>query len=464
MPSIIDERTAYRVITHHLDKNFSEEEKSAGYQTEYKVEKDNRSFLLDIYLGKGCKGLKLPPNSAIEIKSRIVSNTISNLQYVYDIAKLSKLLVIILDEGFSSTKMQPVNSPLVSRKIELLSLKEFIGRGKTESAVFFNFSRGKDVAEKELKSILERAKFAINNGRYSLFLGAGVSTSAGLPGWNELLKKLIDEAKKDTRFHIDSADFDNIERYPYINYSPLIVARYINEYLNNKYTNLVDLADGEDLKKTKQRYLATKIKEILYKKDKNESNLLIKALADMIRTKQPESVITYNYDDLLEERLKEISVPFVTLVEDTRSFEFSVPIYHVHGFVGKDTSKGDNPILNEADYHAEYQESYLWANIEQMHALNRSTCFFVGLSMTDPNLRRLLDISKRMGDDSICHYAFMKKEKLTDCPFAKEKNEENIALYEKMMNNMGVYVIWYDKHDDLPSILRSLFPNKICKA
>ena len=80
--------------------------------------------------------------------------------------------------------------------------------------------------------------------------------------------------------------------------------------------------------------------------------------------------------------------------------------------------------------------------------------------MTDPNLRRLLDISKRLGDESINHYAFMKKEKLANSLFEKEKNRENKTIYEKMMSNMGVHIIWYEEHDELPKIIKSLFPTQ----
>lgn len=85
--------------------------------------------------------------------------------------------------------------------------------------------------------------------------------------------------------------------------------------------------------------------------------------------------------------------------------------------------------------------AYLWSNTEQLHALDKNTCFFIGLSMTDPNLRRLLDASKRScpGENSASHYAFLPKD--PSCHITTEQTE-------RIMLEMGVNVIWYDSKDN----------------
>lgn len=45
--------------------------------------------------------------------------------------------------------------------------------------------------KREREEILERLKNFYNKGQFSFFLGAGVSSSAGMPDWNTLLNSLF---------------------------------------------------------------------------------------------------------------------------------------------------------------------------------------------------------------------------------------------------------------------------------
>ena len=62
--------------------------------------------------------------------------------------------------------------------------------------------------------------------------------------------------------------------------------------------------------------------------------------------------------------------------------------------------------------------------------------------MKDPNLRRLLDISTKRGDESIYHFAFLKRDE-----FTQHKLTENI------FREMEVQIIWYEKYDELPDLI-----------
>ena len=100
---------------------------------------------------------------------------------------------------------------------------------------------------------------------------------------------------------------------------------------------------------------------------------------------------------------------------------------------------------------------YDWSNVEQLHAMQRSVCFFIGLSMTDPNLRRLLDIANDNQSQSldIRHFVFLSKEKSAEGLTGK-KAEEFCDKIEDMLRGLGVAVVWYKDYPDLPKLLDSM--------
>ena len=87
--------------------------------------------------------------------------------------------------------------------------------------------------------------------------------------------------------------------------------------------------------------------------------------------------------------------------------------------------------------------------------------------MTDPNLRRLLDISSR-NIDKPRHFAFMKRLSLDG--FRTNENkviikninaaerflERHHNLNEEIMRELGVSVIWYTDYDEIPKILKEI--------
>jgi hypothetical protein len=94
----------------------------------------------------------------------------------------------------------------------------------------------------------------------------------------------------------------------------------------------------------------------------------------------------------------------------------------------------------------------------------------IGLSMTDPNLRRLLDISARNMEQTR-HFAFMRRLTLDEFCYTKlEKGKEkkqiidNIKgaeqflnrhhkLNEELMKELSVTIIWFTNYDEIPTIL-----------
>ena len=151
-------------------------------------------------------------------------------------------------------------------------------------------------------------------------------------------------------------------------------------------------------------------------------------------------VVTYNYDTLLEQRMTREEVMNTSVDGKNRRVKNAIPVMHVHGVIDpKDETFDNGVVLSEDEYHQLYSDSYHWANVAQLYALTHTTSIFVGLSMTDPSLRRLLDIAYQQGSQDVDHYAFLIRSEF-DC------HKETEAVFSQM----GVNIIWCEDRDDVP--------------
>lgn len=275
------------------------------------------------------------------------------------------------------------------------------------------------------------------------FLGAGVSMDAGGPSWEDLLRKIMRRFKKFGK----QRDFDKI--YEWCGMSPIILGRYA--------------ASNEKVLRDISEYLR---RYVLYSGVDEDKSELIKAICEAVKgpdnderivaSGKVDSIITYNYDDLVESALEHRGVTVARIYQKNRNFRYEFPVYHVHGLIPKENNGIiPTPILGEKEYHQMYKESYHWSNVEQLHAFDRNTCFFIGLSMTDPNLRRLLDISRTGGDNENKHYAFLQRKSLFPVEEV-EKNKNHYDTIEYQLSDLGVHVIWYEKHSEVPAMIRRI--------
>lgn len=319
------------------------------------------------------------------------------------------------------------------------------------------------------------------NGQFSLFLGAGVSSSAGMPDWNTLLNSLfVTYLTEEFDDNISVNDNDISEIVNRLNEvdepSALMAARYLRKGLTKgasetqKFTGAI----------AKNLY---KLRNHKYPIDSN----LIKAIAALCVPKRTgakvRSVITYNFDDLLERQLEQKSIEHHSIYTNNESYTLDeIPVYHVHGFLPENTSnyeslENSTLVFSEEGYHEIYSNAYHWSNLVQLNNLRENNCLMVGLSMTDPNLRRLLDISGT-NMEKARHFAFMKRMTIDDFAYQIDKKTEdkeqiitNIAgaeifldrhhsLNEEIMKELGVSIIWYEDYDDIPDILNEIKNNK----
>jgi hypothetical protein len=306
--------------------------------------------------------------------------------------------------------------------------------------------QSKKINEKHITKLQE----AYSNGNLVLFCGAGISYDAGVPSWGILLKDLLEDVFKNEKSSVINANFADVLQKK-INISPLIMAQYIKRLLSENFT--------------------IKVRDALYKKCTNQGKMIdaIAELSRQKRNKKPlKAIITFNFDDLIETKLKEEKIEFKTdFKEGQRIKETEIPIFHPHGFLPRDVSLSNeyDIVFSEDAYHTQFIEPFSWGNLIQLNHLNNSACLFIGISLTDPNMRRLLDVSMRKSGNSERNHFIIKRHYRKEELYSNEELENNendnviqmLEIVEEIdAEALGFNVIWVDEFSEIPKILNKI--------
>ncbi len=450
------EEEVFKIINSSLGNN-------EPIEFNYKLNSSGR-FIADIYLENGCESLNLGTSTLIEIKYLLRRDTYARIACTYKDAiekeKDSKLIIICKESGLLDSDSSKSKS--VSKKIEIWTFDDLRRRLKGEQE---QPTKTNDDAKSSSNSVIEKAKSDVSTNKVSLFLGAGVSMDANLPSWDQLLKALLNQKDGKPFLHINEANSEAISNS--LANSSIVEGRYImdgyhsairEKYKDTKSDETTELAIEEEA----QKEVMERIREVLYQNvNKTSKSKLMGTITSIASDECVKQLITYNYDDLIETELPDKSKFTSVYNEDIDFFNNSKTIYHVHGFIPRDESLPGIPVLSEREYHKLYSRMHHWANVVQLNALYTTTCFFIGFSMTDPNQRKLLDLARNVDLGSINagkaqHYIFLKRQKLQG-EAVKAVNDEHCREIENMMFELGLNVIWFDKFEELPQILLSIF-------
>lgn len=379
-------------------------------------------------------------------------------------------------EGYNKSGASAIKYfKIVDKKVDLLPNPYADPEVKENKDIVLQDERWKDKREVHIKKV--NAAFARN--QLSLFLGAGVSSSATLPDWNALIKKLnLEVVKKISRnkdkWAIAQRSFTK-EDYPVLS-KMLTYLKADDSSISNAHFFEIMLAED------KEQTLSPYIRNILYEQGEKEYNSpLLKMLAKLCIPKSYHgirSVVTFNFDDLLEQNLHEYTVKAEAIFkEDVEISPDCLPIYHVHGYLPQHDKSFDDEeenliVFSEKAYHTVYTDAYSWSNIIQLYTLKESICLFVGISFKDPNMRRLLDIASRRSKRNVKHFALMQRKDLENAEelldkdlkseISKQSNLlaaflEDIHVFKEIeFREMGIEIIWYNDHSEIPEIIRNI--------
>ncbi|MBS4536504.1 SIR2 family protein [Clostridium sp. D2Q-14] len=309
-----------------------------------------------------------------------------------------------------------------------------------------NFKCSAEVRNKKTTNIydIKLISKALREGCLTLVCGAGISMGAGLPSWNrlllQLLKLMVDRISDNYNIQLDddSAEEFNNKYFP----SSLILGRYLKMNLGEDFLN--------------------EVRNTLYTTNVNTSETIneIVNLARPQRDRKPlDSIITFNFDTLIEENLEKQNVSFKSIFSDgMKNDSNEMPIYHVHGYLPRtgEIPEDTDIVFSEDAYHNQFIEPFSWSNLIQLNKLHQNTCLFIGISLTDPNLRRLLDVANRKNvNKNLNHYII----KRVPENYNKDNKIDKLAFFleEQDANDLGLNVIWVDKFSEIPKILRKIY-------
>lgn len=365
----------------------------------------------DLFLPNGCKKLGFPIRTALAIKRRLAPGIVSiSIQDAINLMGIREIeqYVVLYDETDAASLQIKIPQILYNR-FYLISGAEL----KLRAGDNLSQPQTKDW-KVERTDRLTKIKNALQFAPNTLFVGAGLSCSLGVPGWESLLTQLSKKMKLEPR---SFADLTEDSRK-----NSLLLARYL-----------------KNVAKSRKRRMVTFLRTILYGKGISTTSDFFDAVMNLIQGRKFEEIITYNFDNYLETALSANGIKNNSVDCQSRRMKNYLPVLHVHGMIHPtDKTFDKNVVLAEDEYHELYRDSYHWANVAQLYALTHTTCLFVGLSMTDPSLRRLLDIANKQGSGNVEHYAFLCRDEY-----------KNHRETEEVFSQMGVGIIWCENKEDV---------------
>jgi hypothetical protein len=308
-----------------------------------------------------------------------------------------------------------------------------------------------------------------------LALGAGVSVDCQLPTWRDLLQRLVS-------LQLDIGD-DNLFK-DFLNHGlslPIIASllevrssdrsEFIERVREALYRDFPYFPDG--ITKSNRRRFVQYIQE---------TNPTLRSVASLCamraenrRTytanKRIQAIVTFNLDALLQAyvyaRYEKRLLRTIERPSASRRPE-KINVYHMHGFLRFDSKAGDTTkeapdaaVLTEQDYFDFFNEPTSLFNYTFLYLLREFSCLFIGLSMQDDNIRRLLHYSKkerlgafrREGETSVSgekllrHYTVLKRSGIVHVDKA----------IEDTLDPLGTRVLWVDDYEEIPAQIEGVY-------
>ncbi len=239
------------------------------------------------------------------------------------------------------------------------------------------------------KKHLDALVKACKEGQVTLFVGAGVSIPYGLPSWEELITGLLlsEDGGRFKNFYPNYRAALSSWMARNLDFSPVTLGR-VYKYKSEK-------GEVSPLSDALQKRLYANFEP------GNREGTLLCALVDLVQEHPGlfPRIVNLNFDDLLVTALQDAGLPAYARYRSNDLRPGEIAVLHPHGFVPRPGQAVPRQefVFTEDEYNRLTLEPFHWAATELASQIHSYRAFFVGLSMQDPNLRRILDAAKRKG-------------------------------------------------------------------
>lgn len=327
---------------------------------------------------------------------------------------------------------------------------------------------------------LQRLKESYAQREIVLCLGAGVSQGSRVPDWKELLYRIggkVMRGEAHGRQVVDQLAEDGLSL-------PAIAG--ILEAEHQKRRRLA--------KEEPEAQFSDLIREALYRetglvhdssskaeafvKQTQRDNPTLRAVGALCvidgppfkRNPKVRAVINFNYDALFYRYTRARYRPFLLRTIERPEAPLNpnrIPVYHPHGFLhfskkyagNKDRETPDQLVLTEQEYFDRFNRPLTVFTYTMLFLLREHPFLFLGCSLNDENVRRLLHYSlqerlegikrreKRPSSRAIRHFMIRKR----------ERNPEITHLVEASLKRLGVRIVWINDYADIGEVLGQVY-------
>jgi SIR2-like domain len=314
----------------------------------------------------------------------------------------------------------------------------------------------------------------------ALFVGAGISVGSKIPAWGELICRVMECLGDET------GGGPAFELYRAAGFSLPTITEFIERKLCDEQRFVAALRDClyrdfpcrwvQDVHEQKSaREIVDHIKRDNRTLDAVYSLSVRNSDVGLQVNPRVHGIINFNLDSLLESY--DAARNQVRGVEGTRRClrtiespshdpaSLKISCYHPHGYLRFDRhaasmgKEAKTRVLAEHQFFEFYNRPTDLFTNAILYFLKAYHCLFIGMSMTDDNVRRLLFYSKTERDRSrIRERLHPKKPRHFVLILEPDKNSRQFDFTETMLNALGILPLWIKSFDDIPAKLEMLAP------
>jgi hypothetical protein len=323
-----------------------------------------------------------------------------------------------------------------------------------------------------------------------LALGAGVSAGCNLPSWDQLLCRIAVRCYEKEEGKCGKCIYRQLREsgYPLPAIASILEAKFLEAQREGKFPRetpfyeIIREAIYAEFPFFKEKIEKERPSEFIEFVQKNKTLRAVASLcawwnqSDQTYSPNPSihAVANFNLDSVLQaySRVRYQDTRLLGTVERPSAGlkPDRIPVYHMHGylkfakehFANPEEEAPDLRVLSEQEYFNFFDRPNRLFNYTFLYLLHASSCLFVGMSMKDDNIRRLLHYSKTEKEESYIREGKKKRkaEKESMRHFAMSQysgSPEVDNLTEKSLRRLGTRVLWVKDFEEIPDRLADLY-------